>query len=77
MAQVKKKSVRAGILKAADRLFRKKGYAGTTLNEVAEAAGTSRANIHVYFRSKFVPFYALFEPWLLRRLAALDRELAP
>ena len=75
MAQVKKEAVRAAIEKAAYRLFRRQGYVGTTLNEIAEAAGISRANIYVYFRSKFVLLYALFEPWLQRRLDALEQEL--
>lgn len=76
MAQVKKEEVREAILAAAFRLFRKQGYIDTTVNEIATAAGTSRANIYVYFRSKFVLFYAVFEPWLQQRLAALERELA-
>lgn len=76
MAQVKKEEVREAILGAAYRLFRRKGYVNTTVNEIATAAGTSRANIYVYFRSKFVLFYAVFEPWLQQRLAALERELA-
>jgi len=76
VAQVKKESVREAILAAAYRLFRKRGYIDTTLNEIATAAGTSRANIYVYFRSKFVLFYAVFEPWLQQRLETLERELA-
>ena len=77
MAQVKKEAVRAAIVRAAYRLFRRQGYVGTTLNEIAEAAGVSRANIYVYFRSKFVLLYALFEPWLQERLDGLERELQP
>ncbi len=77
MAQVKKEAVREAILKAAYRLFRKKGYVATTLNEIATAAGISRANIYVYFRSKFVLLYALFDPWLQRRLEKLERDLIP
>jgi AcrR family transcriptional regulator len=75
LAQVKKEAVRAAIVKAAYRLFRRQGYVGTTLNEIAEAAGISRANIYVYFGSKFELLYALFEPWLQQRLEALEREL--
>jgi AcrR family transcriptional regulator len=76
MVQVKKTAVRAAILAAALRLFRRQGYADTTLNEIAAAAGVSRANIYVYYRSKFDLFYAVFEPWLQRRLELLERELA-
>lgn len=76
MAQVKKAAVREAILAAALRLFRKQGYVDTTVNEIAAAAKTSRANIYVYFRSKFALFYAVFEPWLQQRLALLEREIA-
>ncbi len=76
MAQVKKTAVRDAILGAAFRLFRRKGYSDTTLNEIAAAAGISRANIYVYFRSKFVVLYAVFEPWLQQRLEVLEAELA-
>ena len=76
MAQVKKATVREAILAAALRLFRKKGYVDTTVNEIAAAAKTSRANIYVYFRSKFALFYAVFDPWLQQRLDMLEREIA-
>lgn len=76
MAQVKKAAVREAILAAALRLFRKKGYVDTTVNEIAAAAKTSRANIYVYFRSKFALFYAVFDPWLQRRLEVLETDLA-
>jgi AcrR family transcriptional regulator len=76
MAQVKKAAVREAILAAALRLFRKKGYVDTTVNEIAAAAKTSRANIYVYFRSKFALFSAVFEPWLQQRLEMLEREIA-
>jgi AcrR family transcriptional regulator len=76
MAQVKKAAVREAILAAALRLFRKKGYIDTTVNEIAAAAKTSRANIYVYFRSKFALFYAVFDPWMQQHLEALERDIA-
>jgi AcrR family transcriptional regulator len=76
MAQVKKTEVRAAIMAAALRLIRKHGYMETTLNDIAAAAKTSRANIYVYFPSKFALFYAVFDPWLNERLAVLERDLA-
>lgn len=75
MAQVKKAAVREAILAAALRLFRKQGYVDTTVNEIAAAARTSRANIYVYFPSKFGLFYAVFHPWLQQRLELLEREI--
>src|SRR5687767_6312923 len=76
MAQVKKEAVREAILAAALHLIRRQGYSETTLSEIAAAAKTSRANIYVYFPSKFALFYAVFEPWLQQRLAVLECELA-
>jgi AcrR family transcriptional regulator len=75
MAQVKKKAVREAILAAALRLFRNRGYVETALRDIAAAAKTSRANIYVYFPSKFALFNAVFEPWLQQRLGAVEREL--
>lgn len=76
MAQVKKEAVRDAILAAALSLFRERGYLGTSLQEIAATAKTSRANIYVYFRSKFELFYAVFHPWLTQQLDGLERDLA-
>ncbi len=75
MTQVKKETVRAAIVAAAFRLFKKKGYIDSTMSQVAYAAGISRANIYVYFPSKFDLFYAVFAPWYERQLDALARDL--
>src|SRR5688572_14161873 len=75
VAQVKKEAVRDAILDAALGLFRNRGYLDTSLQQIAAAAGTSRANIYVYFRSKFDLFYAVFHPWLSARLDALEAEI--
>ena len=40
------------ILEAAKRIFQQKGYAGTRMQEVADAAGINKAMLHYYFRSK-------------------------
>ncbi|MCW5771468.1 MAG: TetR/AcrR family transcriptional regulator [Rhodospirillaceae bacterium] len=76
VAQVKKEAVREAILAAALTSFRRHGYLGTSLKDIAAAAETSRANIYVYFRSKFELFYAVFHPWLVAQLEALESELA-
>jgi AcrR family transcriptional regulator len=76
VAQVKKEAVRTAILAAAFRLFRKRGYVATSLQEIASEAETSRANIYVYFHSKFELFYAVFHPWLVRQIDGLERDLA-
>ena len=42
----------AAIVDAALTLFRERGYQGTTMREVAAAAGVSTGNAYYYFRSK-------------------------
>ena len=40
------------ILKAAEREFLTKGYAGARTTSIAEAAGVTHAMLHYYFRTK-------------------------
>jgi AcrR family transcriptional regulator len=75
MGQVKKPEVREAILRTALRLFSKKGYARTTLEEIARGAGVSTANVYVYFRSKLEILYAIYDPWMRARLGALEARL--
>ena len=48
----KKQRTRQTILKAAFDLFAKRGYAQTTLEDIAEAAEVSTGTLFAYFRSK-------------------------
>lgn len=48
----KKAATRARIASAGLRLFRERGYEGTTLDAIAEAAGISRRTFFYYFASK-------------------------
>ncbi|MBN1537915.1 MAG: TetR family transcriptional regulator [Anaerolineales bacterium] len=52
---------RTRILEAAGSVFPRKGYAGTTLQDVAEEAGISSSAIYQYFRSKEDLFLALVD----------------
>ena len=76
MGQVKKREVREAILAAALSLFSKKGYARTTLAEIARAADLSTANLYVYFRSKLEILYAIYDPWLRQRFVELEIRLS-
>jgi AcrR family transcriptional regulator len=49
------------ILNTARLLFVKKGYKGTTVRNIANAAGTNVAMVNYYFRSKENLFDAIFE----------------
>lgn len=59
MAQVLKPAVRAGIEAAALRCFADRGYAGTSMAQVAAEAGTAPGNVYRYFASKQALFDAV------------------
>jgi AcrR family transcriptional regulator len=48
----KKAATRLAIHEAGMRLFAERGFAGTTVDEIAEAAGVSRATVYAYFPTK-------------------------
>ena len=75
MGQVKKPEVRDAILRAALRLFSKKGYARTTLEDIARGSDVSTANVYVYFRSKLEILYAIYDPWMRERLNSLESRM--
>jgi len=76
MVQVKKAEVRESIVEAAFQLFQMKGYVGTSITEIGQAAGVAPSGIYVYFKSKLDLFYAVYHPWLKDRLIRLEAELA-
>ena len=63
-------TVRESILANAERMFADRGYAGTTLREIADGSRVTQALINYYFGSKF----ALFEEVYLRRAVEVARE---
>jgi AcrR family transcriptional regulator len=73
--QVKKAEVREAILAAAFSAFSQKGYSATTMTEIAREAGTTVANLYVYFDSKLIILYELYQPWLMKQLDALRAEV--
>lgn len=73
MVQVKKTDMRDAMLTSAFDLFSRKGYAATTLSEIARNAGTTGPNLYVYFDSKLHIVYEIYEPWLLAQLEALEQ----
>jgi AcrR family transcriptional regulator len=75
LAQIKKAEVRQAILDSAFRNFAERGYARTSLARIARDAGISTSNIYVYFASKLEILQAIFGPWLLDRMDALEAEL--
>ncbi|MEW6258932.1 MAG: TetR/AcrR family transcriptional regulator [Thermodesulfobacteriota bacterium] len=49
------------ILDAAARLFSQKGYAGTSIREIVEAAGITKPTLYYYFRNKEELYIELME----------------
>jgi AcrR family transcriptional regulator len=60
------------ILVAAEHLFARKGFDGTSMQEIGEAAGVARSTPAYFFRSKA----ALYEAVLARVVAHAETELA-
>ena len=76
MGQTKKTEVRTAILRSARTLFTRHGYTATSLPSIAAGAGTSTANVYVYFRSKLEILYELYDPWLRARIGKIAAEAA-
>lgn len=57
------------ILDAAERLFAKFGFDGTSMREIAQAAGVAQALLHYHFKTK----EGLFEAMFARRSGAINR----
>ena len=64
------------ILDEAVRLFAERGFAGTSVQEVVEAAAVTKGALYHYFDSKDDLLYEIYHSLLTRQLADLDRALA-
>ncbi len=73
--EMQKQKRRAAMLRAAGRLFDKQGYARTTFEEIAAAAGVGVATVYKYFNSKQGLVIALLEPDLLRILSSAQKVI--
>ncbi|WP_432032969.1 TetR/AcrR family transcriptional regulator [Streptomyces antibioticus] len=56
-----KEMTRRLLLSTALELFEARGYAGTTVDDIAKAAGTTRVTFYAYFPSRTALMKALFE----------------
>jgi TetR/AcrR family transcriptional regulator len=65
---------REQILVTAARLFAASGYSATSMNEVAEALGTSKANLYYYVRDKYKLLVDICESHI-QRLEAVVHEV--
>lgn len=57
-----KQQRREAVLKAADSLFRRRGFSQTNMEDIAEKAGVGVASVYNYFGTKVELLRALFEP---------------
>jgi len=57
---------REAILEQAAQLFAERGYAGTSMNEVAEACGMSKPSLYHYFRDKYALLFSIAEGHVTR-----------
>src|SRR6187431_2472411 len=65
-------STRVEILKSAAKAFRKLGYHGATVEEIAAALHMKKGNLYYYFRNKEEILFACHQYSLDRLLAILD-----
>jgi TetR/AcrR family transcriptional regulator, fatty acid metabolism regulator protein len=66
---------RERILRAATRVFARKGFYATRVSEVAKAAGVADGTIYLYFKSKDDLLVSLFEDRVALLLQTVEREL--
>lgn len=67
---------RGSILGAARRAVGRRGFAGTTMRDVAREAGVAQALIHYYFATKEALFLSVVRLMLDEQLSRLRREIA-
>ena len=69
--------VRERIVGSALRCFAEKGYAGTSLREIAEAARTTKPMIYYYFKSKEGLYISTLGDLLQQFADSIDQATAP
>jgi TetR/AcrR family fatty acid metabolism transcriptional regulator len=67
---------RERILRAATKVFARKGFYATKVSEVAKAAGVADGTIYLYFKSKDDLLVSLFEDRIMLLLQTLERALS-
>ena len=65
------------IFEAATEIFQEKGYDGTRMHDIAQKAGTNKALLHYYFRSKDALFEAVFQKLASKLFSKFTPILSP
>ncbi len=72
-AKLKREARRAEVLNAALTVFAKKGYHGTSISDIIEAAGIARGTFYLYFKNKRAIFEELLSTFLAQIGGAVHR----
>ena len=64
------------ILAQAAQLFAKRGYSATSMNQVAEACGLSKATLYHYYKDKYALLLSIADDHVSRLAALIDTEAA-
>jgi AcrR family transcriptional regulator len=72
----KQQRTRVSLLTAAAQLFCKRGLEGTSIDEVAQAAGYTKGAFYANFKSKEELFLVMLDERFARELERLDQALA-
>ncbi|MBP2391752.1 TetR/AcrR family transcriptional regulator [Aeromicrobium fastidiosum] len=65
------KRTKQAVLNTARQLFADRGFAGTSLQDIADAMGVQKANVYYYFKTKAAILHALLD----ERVSALEALL--
>jgi AcrR family transcriptional regulator len=71
--QVLKPEIQERILAVAERLFYERGFANTSMRNIANEVGISVSNLYKYFRNKDALFHAIVDPFYHRLKAQMVR----
>jgi AcrR family transcriptional regulator len=69
----RREKTRAAIVKAAKRIFGERGFAATTMDDIAGAARVAKGAVYHHFPTKEALFEAVFEQVSIDLVADLDR----
>jgi AcrR family transcriptional regulator len=72
----KQQRTRAALLRAASRLFSRRGLEGTSIDDIAEAAGYTKGAFYANFESKQELFLVMVDEKFAQEIERLDRALA-
>ena len=72
----KQEQTRGALLRAASKLFCKRGLEGTSIDEVAEAAGYTKGAFYANFKSKEELFLVMLDERFAKELERIDRTLS-